>query len=162
MLFVGLTSSLVVRRGFSGDWTPISLPKILGWNAVILLVSSYAFEKARRALEADSFRIFQQWLWVTAVLGTGFLIGQWLAWRELAAQGVFLASNPSSSFFYVLTATHGTHLIGGIAALTYLTIRATRNEFGATRRSALKATAVYWHFMDALWVYLLFVLIFWR
>ena len=162
MLFVGLTSSLVVRRGFSTDWVPISLPTILGWNTVILLLSSYTFEKARHAMVAAPFRIFQNWLWVTASLGTGFLIGQWIAWRDLAAQGVFLASNPSSSFFYVLTATHGTHLIGGIAALTYLTIRATRNQFGPTRHSALKATAVYWHFMDALWIYLLFVLIFWR
>jgi cytochrome c oxidase subunit 3 len=162
MLFVGLTSSLVVRKGISDDWISIQIPKLLWLNTLVLFLSSAALEIARRALKRNNHDSFRVWLWITAALGTLFLLGQIAAWRQLAAQGVFLSSNPSSSFFYVLTASHGAHLIGGMAALIYLTIRVFRNQFGARRRSALKATAVYWHFMDGLWIYLMALLIFWR
>jgi cytochrome c oxidase subunit III len=162
MLFAGLTSSLVVRKGISDDWISIQIPKILWLNTLVLLSSSAALEIARRALRRRNHASFRVWLWLTAALGTLFLLGQIIAWRELAAQGAFLSSNPSSSFFYVLTASHGAHLIGGMTALIYLTIRVFRNQFGARRRSALRATAVYWHFMDGLWIYLIALLIFWR
>jgi cytochrome c oxidase subunit 3 len=161
MLFVGLTSSLVVRRGLSDDWEAIRIPPILFWNTGVLISSSVALELARRAMRSDPAR-FRTRLWITAGLGTVFLAGQVAAWRQLAAQGLFLATNPASSFFYVLTATHGAHLAGGLTALLYLTARALRGELGPRRQSALRATAVYWHFMDLLWVYLLFVLLFWR
>jgi cytochrome c oxidase subunit 3 len=162
MLFAGLTSSLVVRKGISDDWISIQIPTLLWLNTLVLLLSSAALETARRALKRARHDSFRVWLGITAALGTLFLLGQIAAWRELAAQGMFLSSNPSSSFFYVLTASHGAHLIGGMVALTYLTIRVFRNQFGSRRRSALKATAVYWHFMDGLWIYLMALLIFWR
>jgi cytochrome c oxidase subunit 3 len=162
MLFAGLTSSLVVRKGISDDWVSIQIPKILWLNTLVLLSSSAALELSRRALKRGNQPGFRVWLWLTAALGTLFLLGQIAAWRELAAQGAFLSSNPSSAFFYVLTASHGAHLIGGMVALFYLTIRVFQNQFGARRRSALKATAVYWHFMDGLWIYLIALLIFWR
>ena len=84
-----------------------------------------------------------------------FVAGQYVAWRQLSAQGLYLATNPSSSFFYVLTAAHTLHLLGGLGGL----IRVIR-KFGhsALRRSTLDATARYWHFMDVLWVYLLLLL----
>ena len=161
MLFVGLTSSLVVRRGTSDDWVSIRVPRILWLNTAVLLASSVTFERARRALRGPARR-FGTWLWLTAGLGTAFLVGQVLGWLQLRAEGVFLASNPSSSFFYLLTATHGAHLVGGMTALVYLTARFARNQFGPRRQSALRATAVYWHFMDVLWIYLLVLLVFWR
>jgi cytochrome c oxidase subunit 3 len=94
---------------------------------------------------------------LTLALGLIFLIGQVLAWRILAAQGLFLATNPSSSFFYVLTALHGLHVLGGIAGLFYASARVSRAASAAKSR-ALNAAAVYWHFMDILWVYLLFII----
>jgi cytochrome c oxidase subunit 3 len=142
MLFVGLTSSLIVRKGVSDDWISIEIPRILWLNTLVLLASSIALEGARRALNRGNEDSFRVWLWVTAALGTLFLLGQIEAWRELVAQGAFLSTNPSSSFFYVLTASHGAHLIGGMVALIYLTIRVFRNQFGPRRRSALKATTV--------------------
>jgi cytochrome c oxidase subunit 3 len=161
MLFVGLTSSLIVRKGLGNDWVAIRIPPILWLNTVLLVASSVAFERAKRALGHDP-QTFGRWLWITSALGTSFLLGQVIAWWQLVSQGVFLASNPSSSFFYVLTATHGMHLAGGMAALLYLTVRFARHELGPARQSALRATAVYWHFMDVLWVYLLLLLLFWR
>src|SRR5262245_6847365 len=119
MLFAGLTSSLIVRKGVSDDWISIAIPKILWLNTIVLLASSAALESARRALKRGNNDGFRVWLWITAALGTLFLVGQIAGWRELAAQGAFLSSNPSSSFFYVLTASHGAHLMGGMIALIY-------------------------------------------
>lgn len=93
----------------------------------------------------------------TTVLGLAFLAGQYIAWRQLAAAGVYIASNPSSSFFYLLTAAHAAHLVGGLAALLYVLTRG----WAYLRRSsgiAASVTGVYWHFMDGLWVFLLLVL----
>lgn len=162
MLFLGLTSSLVVRQGVSDDWVPVHIPTILGLNTVILLASSFTLEKARRSLDTTVRAPVKPWLWLTNGLGLAFVAGQLLAWRQLVAQGAFLASNPSNSFFYILTATHGAHLMGGIVALLYLTFKSLGGEFNPRRQSALKATAIYWHFIAVLWIYLLFLLIFWR
>jgi cytochrome c oxidase subunit 3 len=162
MLFVGLTSSLIVRKGLGNDWISIDLPSMLVVNTFILLASSGTLEAARRALRSGPDERFRAWLLGTAALGALFLVGQLVAWQQLRAQGVYLATNPSSSFFYVLTATHGAHLAGGMTALLYLTARALRNQLTARRQSALRATAVYWHCMDFLWIYLLLILRFWR
>jgi len=80
------------------------------------------------------------------------------AWRELATRGVYLASNPSSSFFYLLTATHGVHLLGGMAALFYLVFSAGRIALEPKTLAVVDVTAIYWHFMDGLWIYLLLLL----
>ena len=97
---------------------------------------------------------FIRWLAATVALGVAFLAGQLVVWRELAARGVYLATNPSSSFFYVLTAAHGVHLLGGVLALGYVVLHAGRMARGRERRTALDVTAIYWHFMDALWIYI--------
>jgi len=123
--------------------------------------SSATLELARRSLRTGAAKEFIRWLSVTLVLGLGFLSGQLIAWRELASRGVYLASNPGSSFFYVLTAAHGIHLLGGVVALGYVVLRARRIAFGEVRRTPLEVTAIYWHFMDALWIYLFFVLLNW-
>ena len=96
-----------------------------------------------------------RWLYVTLFLGLLFVAGQYVAWSQLRAEGLYLATNPSSSFFYVLTATHALHVLGGLGGLIYV-IRKLSNS--ALRRNALDATARYWHFMDILWLYLLFLL----
>jgi cytochrome c oxidase subunit 3 len=93
-----------------------------------------------------------------AILGLMFLGGQFIAWTQLAAHGVFLATNPSSSFFYLLTGAHALHLLGGIAALFYLVYRAPQLASGLKKPVAVDVTAIYWHFMDGLWIYLLLLL----
>ena len=167
MTFAALTSALVVRQGASLDWQAFALPRILFLNTAILLASSFTLEISRKRLAGaaiaagDATKSFydatRYWLYVTLALGLIFLIGQVLAWRILAAQGLFLATNPSSSFFYVLTALHGLHVLGGIAGLFYASARVSRAASAAKSR-ALNAAAVYWHFMDILWVYLLFII----
>ena len=97
------------------------------------------------------------WLYGTLGLGLVFVAGQLLAWRALAAQGLFLATSPSSAFFYVLTAGHGLHLLGGVAALAYVA-RRVRSAGRPVHSTAVRAATTYWHFMDGLWLYLLLVL----
>jgi len=161
MLFAGFFSAMVVRRGMSFDWVSIALPRLLWVNTGVLLMSSLTLEFSRRALSDNAAANFLRWLAATVALGTAFLVGQLAVWRELAARGVYLATNPSSSFFYVLTATHGVHLLGGILALGYVALHAMRMASGRERRTALDVTAIYWHFMDALWIFIFFVLAKW-
>jgi cytochrome c oxidase subunit III len=162
MSFAAFTSALYVRQG-SGDWQHIVLPPIMYVNTLALLISSFTMEMSRRAIEralrseARDPHNSLGWLAVTLFLGLAFVTGQYLAWRHLAAQGVYLATNSNSSFFYVFTAMHALHLLGGIAALVYLIGRlaGSRSSF---RRSLFDATAIYWHFMGVLWLYLLLVI----
>jgi cytochrome c oxidase subunit 3 len=161
MLFAAFTSALVVRKGMSFDWVAVSLPRILWLNTFVLLASSATLELSRRSLRAGAANEFSRWLSATVVLGLGFLGGQLVAWRELAARGVYLATNPGSSFFYVLTAAHGLHLLGGVVALAYVASRARRIALGRARRTPVDVTAIYWHFMDALWIYVFFMLVRW-
>ena len=160
MIFAALTSALVVRSGLSDDWQATDLPGILWPNTLILLASSFTLEKARRSY--DSTGRFQRWWWATTALGAAFLAGQLLAWLQLVSNGVYLDTNPSSSFFYVLTATHGIHLFGGVMALLYISWKIQWRSSNTSVATILGVTALYWHFMDGLWIYLLGLLLFWR
>jgi cytochrome c oxidase subunit 3 len=160
MFFMVLTAAFVVLR-FNNlhTWSAIRLPWILWLNTAVLLASSATLELARRKLQVDSLRGFKQMWALTTVLGMLFLAGQVTAWRHLAAEGVYVTSRLSSSFFYVFTALHAAHLLGGICALLYVGLR----NFEAARVSrfvAAEVTSYYWHFMDGLWLFLLALLYF--
>jgi cytochrome c oxidase subunit 3 len=103
---------------------------------------------------------------MTSLLGAGFLASQLVVWRQLVKQGIYIATNPHSSFFYLLTATHGFHLACGLLALIYLLLRYLKRPSGdlAIHRqvAVTDAAAIYWHFMDALWIYLFLLLFLWR
>lgn len=161
MMFAAFTSALIVRKGSSMDWESFALPSILYFNTFLLLVSSVTLEVARRRVDAfmrgarSAAQRPTSWLYVTLALGLLFVIGQYVAWQQLRAQGMYLATNPSSSFFYVLTAAHALHVLGGLGGLIYITYKLSKLTL---RRNTLVATARYWHFMGALWVYLMLLL----
>ncbi|HEV7475393.1 MAG TPA: cytochrome c oxidase subunit 3 [Pyrinomonadaceae bacterium] len=163
MLFTALSSAYIVRAASANDWQPLRMPRILLLSTALILISSGTLEAARRNLKGAVSNGHKRWLLLTVALGVGFLVSQLFAWRQLVRQGVYVASNPHSSFFYVLTAVHGAHLLGGLAALAYLLLRrrAPRENAPAVAKAQAGADAVtlYWHFMDFLWVYL-FVLLF--
>jgi cytochrome c oxidase subunit III len=182
MLFVSFSSAYVVRQGLPTidprtnalvrDWIPITLPRLLLINTGVLILSSLFMELARRqvkgqaALESvtsaprvavgDQIRI--PWLAMTLLLGLAFLFGQWTAWKQLAASGFYVATTPSSSFVYLLTGTHAIHLMGGVLALFVAGIASLLRRSVATRSIVVDVTAWYWHFMAALWVYILCLL----
>jgi cytochrome c oxidase subunit 3 len=166
MMFTALTSAYIVRAASGDDWRPIAMPRILWLSTALILASSFTFEAARRALKRDRDSVYTRWLLLTVLLGLGFLAAQLIAWRQLVAARIYVATNPHSSFFYLLTGAHAVHLIGGIAALDFLLFRTWRKSVGeyATerRRAAADAVSLYWHFMDGLWVYLFLLLFLWR
>jgi cytochrome c oxidase subunit 3 len=142
------------------------MPRVLLLSTTLILLSSVTLEAARRKLRAAFENSYKRWLLVTVFLGFSFLALQLLAWKQLARQGVFLSSNPHGSFFYLLTATHGLHLFCGLLALVFLLVRTKqRKEKAASagrRQAAADAVTIYWHFMDALWIYLFLLLFLWR
>ena len=142
------------------------MPKVLWLSTALILISSITIEISRRSLKRDNNAAYSRWLINTVLLGTGFVVSQLFAWRQLVRQGVYMASNPYNSFFYLFTAAHGLHLLGGIFALTYLLFRTTQKRAtveGELRRiGAADAAAIYWHFMDGLWVSLFALLMFWK
>jgi len=167
MLFIALTSAYIVRgvpalSGGDSDWLPLAMPRVLWVNTAVLLLSSVSIELARRALKKNEYERFRGWISLTTLFGVLFLVGQLIAWRQLAAQGVFINSHPHSSFFYLLTSLHGVHLLGGVIALAYVTVAALRMRIGFKRRTAVDVTSIYWHFMDGLWIYLFGLLFFFR
>jgi cytochrome c oxidase subunit 3 len=166
MLFTALTSSYIVRSASGNDWVPIAMPKVLWLSTSLILISSVTMEISRRSLKALNDAGYGRWLIFTVVLGLGFLGSQLMAWRQLVRQGVYMASNPHSSFFYLFTAAHGVHLFGGIVGLSYLMLRTTKRRDtaeGELRRvGAADAATIYWHFMDGLWIGLFLLLFFWK
>lgn len=155
MLFVTLAGAYLARMELSKNWTSLVLPKILWLNTAILIASSATLRRSRRDQEATDLAGFRHWWAVTTFLGVLFLSGQVIAWRQLLNAGVYLATNPSSSFFYVFTAMHGLHLLGGIIALCLIAIRPAK---WVSRLDATQAISLYWHFMDGLWVFLFLLL----
>ena len=166
MLFTALTSAYIVRSASSNDWRPIAMPKVLWLSTALILISSITIEVSRRSLKQQRAAGYGRWLMITIGLGLAFLASQILAWRQLVRQGVYMASNPYNSFFYLFTAAHGLHLLGGILALGYLLLRTTRKRStveGELRRvGAADAATIYWHFMDGLWVALFLLLFLWK
>ncbi len=140
MLFTAFTGSLLIRRT-AADWERIPLPGGRWATTAVLAASSATLEAARRS---GSRRLLAS----TIGLGIAFLIGQVLVWQSLARAGFYLPSNPHASFVYVLTALHGLHLAGGVAALGLTALGRVRPG----------SAALYWHFMGAVWVYVFFVL----
>jgi cytochrome c oxidase subunit 3 len=181
MLFVSFTSAYVVRQGLPSldprtatlvrDWIPVTLPKLLLVNTFVLVLSTVFMELARRQIKGQALaalapaaahpgvsvgeRVKFPWLSITLVFGLVFLFGQWTAWKQLAANGFHVDTTPSSSFIYLLTGTHAVHLMGGVLALLVAGIASLLGLSLARRSIVLDVTAWYWHFMAALWIYIL-------
>ena len=157
MFFAAISSAMVVRR-IGDDWRSLDLPTVLYLSTGILLVSSVALEIARRQLRSGTLDRLRFWTFATLVLGLAFLVAQTLGWRDLLGQGISMQNSASGSFFYLLTVAHALHVLGGIGALVYVAARVQMARPWATRLAAVDATAIYWHFLGVLWVYLFILL----
>lgn len=187
MVFVSLTSALIVRRGlptfdeasrtYFRDWGGVQLPWVLlAINTAILLLSSLTMEGARRGIARRAALAPVQsipgvslgeernfpWLGVTVMLGLGFLAGQGVAWADLRSRGFFVNTNPDSSFIYLFTGAHAVHLAGGIVALLWAGITSLQHKPIEGRRIVIDVAAWYWHFMAVLWIYVFALLAFAR
>ncbi|HLJ85453.1 MAG TPA: cytochrome c oxidase subunit 3 [Candidatus Angelobacter sp.] len=182
VLFIGLTSAYVARAGQRHwdldtqtsvrDWQPLVLPyRQLIINSCILLLSSITLEMARRSLvkrmEFSTLGILPPrlqtelpWLTLTVGLGLAFLASQILLWNTLRQSGMYLVSNPSSSFFYLLTGLHAVHLAGGVVVLLCALLGSWLRLRHQSQQITVDVTAWYWHFMGMLWLYIFALLYF--
>ena len=167
MTFGGLIGAyIVIATNGVMEWQPFALPIQVWISTVLILASSIAYKIAQKAIDKDNQTKAKKWLVTTTVFGGMFIASQLLAWVELVRQGVYMESNPYAGFFYILTAVHAVHVIGGIAALGFVVLRTwlkTENDDELTKRKQIFNTVGwYWHFMDGLWIVLFLLLAFWK
>ena len=156
MAFAGLTSAYVVTKG-SGAGLNFDLPAVFYYSTAILLLSSVTINMSLVAARKDNYKQITMWIVVTFVLGIAFTISQYIAWDELYKNKIYFAgrqSNAAGSFLYVITGLHVAHLVGGLLYLIGVIVRSTKKQFDAQNHLKLKLCAIYWHFLDILWIYL--------
>lgn len=167
MTFGGLSAAYVVTATNKAlEWHPFDLPIQVWISTIIILISSFVYHRGKTALESFDQQRAKTWLTATAVLGATFISSQLLAWLELRSQGFYFSGNPYAGFFYILTAIHAIHVLGGVIALGSVVI-GTWNEIYSDERwerlqSLGQVVGWYWHFMGGVWLVLFILLGFWK
>jgi len=138
------------------------MPRVLWVSTGLIVLSSLTVEFSRRALRQPREERFRLLVYITFGLGLAFLIAQLMAWQGLQAAGFYLNRNFRSSFAYIFTALHGLHLIGGLGGLLYLLLRSPVTWTRIRRRVSVDITAIYWHFLSGLWLYLWVLIFVWK
>lgn len=156
-LFALFISAYAMRINFL-DWNPIPQPRLLMLNTAILIVASVAMEWTVFSARRGDRTGVRAGLLASGVLTAGFLAGQLLVWKQLSDAGYFLATSAATGFFYLLTAVHGLHVVGGLVAWSRSALRVWRRGDMARIRLGVELCAIYWHFLLAVWVVLFAVL----
>jgi cytochrome c oxidase subunit 3 len=143
------------------DWRALPIPRLLWFNTAVLVLSSVALQGAQVAARRNDINGVIVGLCAGGASAVTFLVGQLLAWRELSIAGYFLASNPANSFFYLITAVHGLHLMGGLVALGRTTAKVWHGAPVTEVRLSVELCAIYWHFLLLVWLVLLGLLTGW-
>jgi cytochrome c oxidase subunit 3 len=161
MAFAGLTSAYVVSKG-SGAGLNFDLPAVFYFSTAIIIISSLTINMALVAARQNKSAQITTWLVVTFILGIAFSYTQYLAWSDLYQNKIYFAgkqSNATGSFMYVITGLHLAHLIGGLLYLIGVIVRSIKLQFSADNHLKVKLCAIYWHFLDILWIYLFIFLL---
>ncbi|MBN8702404.1 MAG: cytochrome c oxidase subunit 3 [Bacteroidetes bacterium] len=156
MVFAGLTSAYIVRKG-NGAWLIISMPAMFYLSTAIILFSSLTMNWALSSIKNNNTTKLKSAILTTLVLGLLFGVFQFLAWGELIDNNIFFtgkSSNAAGSFLYVLSGLHLAHIAAGILVLLIIYYNAARGKYSSENYLGVKLGAIYWHFLDALWVYL--------
>jgi len=161
MLFMSLTSAYIVRQA-EGNWVFFELPSLFYITSVIIVASSVTMQLAFFAAKRDNEKMLQTLIIVTAVLGIGFLVGQFYGWKQLVANSIYLVGNPSGSFLYVLTGLHGAHIISALVFLVLVCVAAFRGKIHSKNMARMEMCTTYWHFLGGLWLYLFIFLLLYR
>ena len=144
------------------DWQRMPEPWLLWFNTAVLFFSSMVFVNTQIASKNNQFQIVKKRLLLIGFLAFAFLIGQLLVWQQLIANGFYVSTNPSNAYFYVFTALHGLHLLGGLV-YWYLTIKKvwiSSNIVISKAKHTVDLCAIYWHFLLAVWVVLFGLMLF--
>lgn len=159
MLFASMTSAYLVRRA-EGNWLEYTIPVIFTYSTVVLALSSLSMHWAYLAAKKDNFNSLRIAISITFVLGITFLYMQFQGWVDLVNQNVYFVGNPAGSFMYVFTGLHAFHLISGLVVLIFALKSAFQLRMHAKNLDQIQISATYWHFLDILWLYLFFFLIY--
>lgn len=167
MTFAGLIGAyVVVATNGVAEWKPFDLPVQVWISTVLIIVSSVAYHFAKSALDGDLQDRARKWFVATAALGGAFISSQLLVWLLLVRQGVYMSGNPYAGFFYMLTAVHAVHVLGGIVALGSILLRSWHGTIDSDemtyRRNLARSVGWYWHFMGVLWMGIVVLLGFWK
>jgi cytochrome c oxidase subunit 3 len=156
MMFAGLTSAFIVKRS-QANWIMLNIPLIFWYSTVAILTSSVAVQLSLKALKQRNMVGYRRWLVITAVLGIVFLVLQIIGFIQFGDQEIKLigaGSNASYSFLLAISGLHGLHVLGGVITLIVIAIRAVSISKRNYSSVPLEIAATYWHFVDALWIYL--------
>ena len=162
-LFIGFSAAYIYSR-VQGELPPVQIPNLFYANTLFLIATSLALQKTKRAYESDQTRAYKLYLNLTLVLSILFLFGQIFAWREMINLNIHLNSTTLASYLYVISGVHFTHLVAGIPFLIYFIVDAQKRLkepasvlvylSDPDKKRKLVVLSVYWHFLDALWIYL--------
>jgi cytochrome c oxidase subunit 3 len=161
MMFAGLTSGYIVRQA-EANWTFFELPSVFYISTVFIFLSSISMHYALVSVKKNNLAGLRTGLIITLGLGLAFCFTQFTAWSKLVEMGVFFTGNPSGSFLYVLTGLHLAHLFGGIIYLMVVSTRSIQGKYNSENMLPVELCAIFWHFLDGLWIYLFVFLLMMR
>ncbi|PWV54108.1 heme-copper oxidase subunit III [Chitinophaga sp. S165] len=157
MMFIGFTSAYVVKRA-QANWFTFQLPVIFWISTAIILTSSATIQMAVKQFRNRNMQRYKQLITLTAILGVAFAVCQWIGFKQMNDMGLPLNGPASVSFIYVIVSVHLLHVLGGVVALLIMFGRAFRTRVRTYSAVPIEVAATYWHFVDALWIYLLIFL----
>lgn len=161
ILFMALTSAYIVRRA-EGNWVFFELPSLFYSTTVVIILSSITMQWAYFAAKKDNLERVKILVTFTSLLGLVFLVGQFLGWRELITNRIFLVGNPSGSFVYIISGLHGVHLISAVVFLLIVLYSTFNYKVHSKNLARIEMCTTYWHFLGGLWLYLFVFLILYR
>ena len=153
MLFAGLTSAYIVRKN-EGNWIEFSLPKMFTISTITMIISSFIIQYAIYAIKRNLLNQVKIAVITTLGLGIAFVFMQFYALTVMVNNGIHLVGNPSGSFIYVLSGMHILHLAGGIISMIVISVKSILERYSPKNYLGLQLGAIFWHFLDILWVYL--------
>lgn len=153
MMFAGLTSAYIVKGSLPG-WTPIILPKLFYFSTFVILISSVTIQLSVKYFKDRQRNKYQNFLIISFLLGTLFLVLQWISFTQLYEQGIKMEGAGPGQFLYIIFGLHGLHIVGGMIALVVMLLKAFSAKVKTYSPVSIEILATYWHFVDFLWLYL--------
>jgi cytochrome c oxidase subunit 3 len=153
MMFAGLTSAFIVKSNQT-NWVPVEIPVVF-WISTAVIIISMTVQLALRSFKQREMNQYRMFIGITLLLGVAFVILQWLGFQDLWAQKITFKGAGAGQFLYVIFGLHAIHVIGGVIALIVMFIKAFAGKTKLYSAVPIEVAAIYWHFVDALWIYLL-------
>ena len=157
MMFAGFTSAYIVKRNDGNNWLEFTLPPVFWYSTAVILSSSLTIYLAGKAFKDRNMVRYKSLVTLTAFLGVLFTILQWTGFQYMQRRGVKIIgsnSNPAGSFLGVITGVHMLHVLGGVVVLIVMFVRAFNSNKKSYSSVPIEVASTYWHFVDAIWIYL--------